>query len=117
MKEYVNCTSCGAQFSAKEIRCPYCGTAYEPAAEEEYVGKLEDVRTELDQHKTDADKSTVKSLVRVILIFVTVVVVLLVLGLAANILPNLGSRARQRENKEEFMQKYSVSTEESAEKE
>ena len=112
MKEYVNCSSCGAQFPASKIRCPYCGTAYEPAAEEEYMEKLEDIRTELDQHKTDADKSTVKSLVRAILIFVVVVAILLLLGLAANMLPNLGSRARQRENKEEFMQKYSVGTEE-----
>jgi hypothetical protein len=54
----------------------------------------------------------VKSLVRAILIFVVVVAILLLLGLAANMLPNLGSRARQRENKEEFMQKYFVGTEE-----
>ena len=113
MKEYVNCTSCGAQFPAKMIRCPYCGTAYEPAAEEEYMGKLEDVRTELDQHKKDADKSTGKSLLRVILIFAIVVAVILLLGIGFYLLPELGSRARQREKKEEFLQKYSVSTQES----
>lgn len=110
MKEYVNCSSCGAQFPAKLVRCPYCGTAYEPAAEEEYMGKLEDVRTELDQHKTDADKSTVKSVFRAVFIFIAVVVVILLLGIGANVLPELGSRARQREKKEEFLQKYTEST-------
>lgn len=110
MKEYVNCTSCGARFPAKKIRCPYCGTAYEPAAEEEYMGKLEQLRMELDEHKTDADKSTGKSLFRAVLVFAVVVIVVLLLGIGIFVLPEMMSRERQREKKEEFLQKYSVST-------
>ena len=36
----VNCETCGAEFDASLVRCPYCGTAYEPAAEDEYMDKL-----------------------------------------------------------------------------
>ena len=44
----VICPSCGAHFAATEPRCPYCGTMYVPAAEREYMEKLDDVREDLE---------------------------------------------------------------------
>jgi len=60
----VNCETCGAEFDASLVRCPYCGTAYEPAAEDEYMDKLEDVREDLSKHTKDADNATKKPLRR-----------------------------------------------------
>lgn len=115
MEKMVNCSSCGAQFPAGQVRCPYCGTAYEPAAEEEYMGKLEQVRMELEGHKDDAAKSTGRALARVIVLFVVAVLVILILGIGVFLLPEMRSRERQREKKEEFLQKYSVETQELSE--
>ena len=39
----IICPSCGAHFAATEPRCPYCGTMYVPAAEREYMEKLDTV--------------------------------------------------------------------------
>lgn len=112
MKKMVNCSSCGAAFDAGLVRCPYCGTAYEPAAEEEYMGKLEDVRTELEEHKDDAAKHTGKALLRAVGIFVLAVIIILILGISIFILPEMRSRQRKQEKKQEFLQKNSVSSQE-----
>lgn len=112
MEKMVRCSSCGAEFEAGQVRCPYCGTAYEPAAEEEYMGKLEEVRTELEGHKDDAAKSTGKALVKAVLLFVVAALVILALGIGIFLLPEMRQRQRQQEKKEEFLQKYSVETQE-----
>ena len=112
MQKMVSCSSCGAEFEAKLVRCPYCGTAYEPAAEEEYVGKLEGVRSELESHKGDAAKSTSKALIKTVIIFVLAVAVILALCIGVFSLPEMRSRERQQEKKAEFLQKNGVSTEE-----
>ncbi len=44
----VCCPSCGAEFSSGLTNCPYCGTMNLPAAEQAYMGKLEDMRSDLD---------------------------------------------------------------------
>ena len=111
MKKMVNCSSCGAEFQAGLVRCPYCGTAYEPAAEEEYMDKLEGVRTELESHKDDAAKSTGKALLKAVVLFLLAVAVILALAIGIFILPEKRSRARQQERKAEFLQKNTVSTE------
>ncbi|MDO5132192.1 MAG: zinc ribbon domain-containing protein [Eubacteriales bacterium] len=45
----VICSQCGAMIPPGEARCPYCGSAYAPAAEREYMEKLEQVREDLDR--------------------------------------------------------------------
>ena len=110
MKKMVKCTSCGAEFDAELVRCPYCGTAYEPAAEEEYMGQLENVRTELEGHREDAAKTTGKALFRSIVIFAVVVIIILALGLSIFVLPQMRYQKRQQEKKQEFLQKNSVNS-------
>ena len=45
----VRCRSCGAEYSAAEPNCPYCGTMNLPAAEKAYMNRLEDVRSGLEE--------------------------------------------------------------------
>ncbi len=43
----IVCKTCGAEYDVSLVRCPYCGTAYAPAEETEYMDKLEDIREDL----------------------------------------------------------------------
>ena len=108
MEEKVICSSCGAQFPAGKVRCPYCGTAYEPAAEEEYMDKLEQVRTDLEGYKVNAAKTTGKALAKAVIVFAVVVLVVLILGIGIFLLPEMMRRQREQEKREEFLQKYST---------
>ena len=40
MEKMIKCGSCGAEFPAAQVRCPYCGTADKAAAENEYKGRV-----------------------------------------------------------------------------
>ena len=44
----IYCTQCGAEIPPGQAQCPYCGSAYAPEAEREYMRKLDHVRSELD---------------------------------------------------------------------
>ncbi|MCR4762037.1 MAG: hypothetical protein K5696_00760 [Lachnospiraceae bacterium] len=47
MKSTIICKTCGAEYDVSRVRCPYCGTAYAPAEEEEYMDRLEEIREDL----------------------------------------------------------------------
>lgn len=47
MKNQQICSSCGGKFDDTLAKCPFCGTLNIPAAEDEYMEKLEDVREDL----------------------------------------------------------------------
>ena len=49
LKRMVLCRSCGAEYPADIANCPYCGTMNLPAAETEYLGRLEGIRDDLEQ--------------------------------------------------------------------
>ena len=49
----VTCRSCGGEFDEALVRCPFCGSAYAPAEEKEYMGKLEDIREDLEKYNVD----------------------------------------------------------------
>ena len=46
--QIIICRSCGADYAANLASCPYCGTMNLPAAETEYMGKLEHMRSDLE---------------------------------------------------------------------
>lgn len=46
--QIIICRSCGADYAADLANCPYCGTMNLPAAEAEYMGKLEHMRYDLE---------------------------------------------------------------------
>ena len=88
----VRCESCGGGFDASLVRCPYCGTAYEPAAEEEYMGKLEDVRDELSGHTKDADNAVWKTFKKILRIAVIISVIYVIFCFAVLFIPKSDSR-------------------------
>lgn len=47
-EDNVICESCGGAFRDTEPRCPYCGSFHYKGAELEYLGKLEDVREDME---------------------------------------------------------------------
>ena len=50
-----NCKTCGAEYEESLVRCPFCGTAYAPAEEEEYMDTLEEVRDDLHRQVENVD--------------------------------------------------------------
>lgn len=110
MEEKVICRSCGAQFDASLVRCPFCGTGYAPAEEEEYMGKLEDVRKDLQRQPDDGDMRIKKGMghaARIILIVVSVIF-LLIFGLLW--LSARNERSHSDRQKEEFLQDQGITT-------
>lgn len=49
IKKIINCRNCGAEFEASLPNCPYCGRMNLPAAESEYMTKLENIRGDLEE--------------------------------------------------------------------
>ena len=93
----VNCGTCGGEFDASLVRCPFCGTAYKPAAEEEYMDQLEDVREDLSQHTSDADHATGKLVRKSLCIAVIVAVIIAVLCFIVLVIPKSGSSHNEDE--------------------
>ena len=56
----IICRSCGADYDAKLSSCPYCGTMNLPAAESEYMDKLEHMRRDLEGLEGFAGQETRK---------------------------------------------------------
>ena len=88
----VICESCGAEYDASLVRCPYCGTAYEPAAEEEYMGKLEDVRSNLSTHTKDAERDIWKMFKKILVGAIIVYLIAALLCLIVLNVPKSSSR-------------------------
>ena len=56
MSKKIICPSCGGEYEEHLVRCPYCGTATLNAEENEYMGKLEDVRKDLEDYSGEGEK-------------------------------------------------------------
>ena len=114
MKKMIVCKTCGAEYEESLVRCPYCGTGYAPAEEDEYMEKLEGVRQDLhrqiDKGNTRIRKG-MSSTFRVILIVIAAVLLLLFGGLWFS-----GSKERSRSGrkKEEFLQNQGITTQQEA---
>ncbi len=110
MEKKIICSSCGAEYDASLVRCPFCGTAYAPAEEDEYMDKLEDVRQDLHQEIKRGDtriKKGMGSTVRTILI-VVIVIGLLISGILWLSVSNEKSRSNRQ--KEEFLKDQGITT-------
>lgn len=58
----VICPNCGGEFKEQSVKCPYCGTMYYPGAEEDYLKKLEHVRTDMEDLGAVPEQETVKAI-------------------------------------------------------
>ena len=110
MKKMVKCETCGAEFDSSLVRCPYCGTGYAPAEEDEYMDKLEDVRKDLHRQIDNGNtriKKGMSGTVRIILLVAAVILLLIFGGLW---LSGRQERSRSDRKKEEFLQNQKITT-------
>ncbi|MCR5476266.1 MAG: hypothetical protein K6E92_01415 [Lachnospiraceae bacterium] len=106
----IACSTCGAEYDASLIRCPYCGTGHAPAEEDEYMGKLEGIRTDLEGHREDGSRRLKKGFGR--MLCAALVAVALIAALILGVLQLSGNREKEkaRQQKEEFLQSQGIQT-------
>ena len=112
MNKKIVCETCGAEFDASLVRCPYCGTAYAPAEEEEYMEKLEGVRTELHQEIDKGNKRIGRELGNTFRVILAAVIVILLLVIGGVWLSGKTERSREEQKNEEFLQNMGITTQE-----
>ena len=103
IKKMVACSTCGAEFDESQVRCPFCGTAYVPAEENEYMEGLDDIRKDLEDHKEDADKSIKSGMNNVAKTTLWVIIVLVFIALGSMWLLAGQNKSREDKRKEEFL--------------
>ena len=115
MGQKIICKSCAAEFDADLVRCPFCGTAYAPAEEKEYMGKLEGVREDLHQEIQKGDRRIGKKMGRSVrnILIVIGVILLLIFGILK--LTDRAERAGSDRKKQEFLQNQGITTEQEVE--
>ncbi len=109
-KKIIVCSTCAAEYDISLVRCPYCGTAYAPAEENEYMGQLEDIREELEEHKEDGNKSLRSGLGSVVRIIILVAVVVALLLFGTMWLSGMREKSKAERQKEEFLINQGVKT-------
>ena len=115
MGKKIICKSCAAEFDEGLVRCPYCGTAYAPAEENEYMGKLEGVREDLHQEIGRTDKRIGKGMGSIVRTVLIVIVVILLLLFSVLWLSGRSERSRSDRKKQEFLQNQGITTEQEVE--
>ena len=88
LKRMVLCRSCGAEYPADIANCPYCGTMNLPAAETEYLGRLEGIRGDLEQLESLTGRKTkthLRKLHRNLLIGAAILALIIAAAAAARI--------------------------------
>ena len=110
-KKMIVCATCAGEYDASLVRCPYCGTAYAPAEEEEYMGQLEDVRKDLHQQKEKGEKRLKTGLGSTIRIILLVILVLLIFVFGGMWFAGKREQSRSDRKKEEFLQNQGITTE------
>ena len=110
MADMIRCASCGAEYEVKLIRCPYCGTAPLAAEEDEYLGKLEDVRRDLEEYGSEGSRELKKGLGKTVLILIAVVIAIVMLIAGSIWLTGAGRRSDSQRKKEEFLTNQGITT-------
>ncbi len=82
-KDIVICDNCGAEYDAHAAACPFCGYINPLGAEEKYMQKMQDIKSDLaqvDDEQIDAIKDEAKKSSKIVIITIVVVAVLLLVG-------------------------------------
>ena len=99
----VLCRSCGAEYPADSASCPYCGTMNLPAAETEYLDRLEGIRDNLEELGSLTDrkaKSHLRKLQRNLLIGAVILALLIT---TAVIVRTNSEKAEAEKEKNEYL--------------
>ena len=108
MKKMIKCETCGAEFEESLVRCPYCGTGYAPAEEDEYMDKLEGVRKDLHGQIDKGNKQIKRGMGNTVRLILVAVVVILLLVFGGLWLSGRHERSRGDRKKEEFLQNQGI---------
>ncbi len=81
MENMIECASCGAAYPASKVRCPYCGTADDLAAEKEYMEQLKEVKNEMEAHTEDGEKAVSKGIGKTVGVFLIVILLFVLTGI------------------------------------
>lgn len=109
--QQTTCTNCGGLFSSSEPKCPYCGMIFEPGAELEYNGKLENIRKNLDNVDELAIYSFKNDLIRFLIAFaISLGAILLIVGIPWAINKSL-DKSKNRSARRQIEQKINEVTE------
>lgn len=99
----MECKSCGAHFDEMLPACPYCGTMSIKGAEAEYMGKLENIREDMQDLTAvpmEETKKAMKKQTKFVLIIIGVILGLFVLLFAIELF--FGYRAPERDPQADF---------------
>lgn len=110
MSKMIKCVSCGADYEAKLVRCPYCGTAPLAAEEDEYMDKLEDVRRDLEEYGLEGSRELKRGLGKTALITIVALLVIAILIACSIWITGVGRRSDGQRKKEEFLTNQGITT-------
>ena len=110
MKKMIVCKTCGAEYDESLVRCPYCGTGYAPAEENEYMDKLEGVREDLHSSIDEGNTRIRKKMGSTLSVILIVVVAVILLLFGAMWFSNRDERSRSDRKKEEFLRDQGITT-------
>ena len=110
MMKKIICRSCASEFDASLVRCPFCGTAYAPAEEDEYMDKLEDIREDLHMEVKRGDTKIKKKVGSAVGAIILVIIVLLFLIFGLFMFSTKHERDNSDRKKEEFLQNQGITT-------
>ena len=111
MNKKIVCGTCGAEYDASLVRCPYCGTGYAPAEEEEFMDKLGDVRKDLNKQIDKGNKKIGNDLGKTVATIIIAAIVIILLFVGGFLLSGKSERNKSEQKKEEFLQNQGITTE------
>ncbi len=100
----MECKSCGAQFDEMLPACPYCGTMSIKGAQAEYMEKLEDIRSdveELGSVPAEVTKKEIKKQTKIILWALGICGALLLVGVIIEVI--FGYKPQERDDKADYL--------------
>lgn len=100
----MECKSCGAHFDEMLPACPYCGTASIKGAQAEYMDKLEDIRSDVEELSEVPSEVTKKELKKPIKIILWVIALCIAfLGICFAIEVFFGYKPQERDSKADYL--------------
>lgn len=103
MSDRIICPSCGAEFRSEDVKCPFCGTIYDKAAEAEYMEKLEDVKEDLDGLKDSAQAETKGQFKKVWKWLIVLLAIFIIIGAAVLIHDEMRRKRYEEKDKQEYL--------------
>ena len=99
----IICPQCGGEIPAGAARCPYCGSAYAPEAEKEYMRKLGGVRRELEKVGDVGEEITRREAGKLGKRVILIIAAVLALAALVSVVLMLRRSGEEKKNREEYL--------------